>query len=197
MDLKRWTALVPIRTDDPKSRLAGILDPDARIRLAARMARHVLATLAQCSAVARTVVLSDDRPASAEAGWAPDRGRGLNEEIAAFRREFGRGRLLVVHADLPLLEATDIAALLEAAENHGAALAMDRAGTGTNALALADGRAFDFHFGRESRARHCLQDPRMPVLNPIGLCCDLDTPEDFARLGARGCLAGLPCAPES
>ncbi len=185
--MKRWTALVPIKQGQGgKSRLAAALAGPQRADLAARMAAHVLDVLTGCGDIAATVILSPARQAFPGTTWARDEGRGLNAEIADFRAGFGAGPLLVVHADLPLLTAADIAALLEAAEAGGTALATDRVGQGTNALALADGRPFEFRFGHDSRAAHCAQFPAMSVVQRDGLSADLDTPDDLAFARAHG-----------
>lgn len=180
-----WTALVPIKQGGAgKSRLAGLLDQEERERLAGHMAAHVLATLAACPQMRETVILSPQRPEGWRGGWSPDRGRGLNAELAVWRQKFGSEPLLVLHADLPLLTPADVATLLDRAEGEGAALATDRKGSGTNALALADGRAFEFRFGPDSCQLHARQGGGVPVVISPGLAADLDTAEDlaFARL---------------
>ncbi len=182
-----WTALIPFRTGTGgKSRLEAVLDPAARERLAREMAHHVIDVLSPCREIDQIVVLSNkafDHPA---ATFAHDAGRGLNPEISAFRDDFGPAPLLVIHADLPLLAQADVEALLEAATNHGIAMATDRAGEGTNAIALADGRSFAFRFGPGSRALHGAADERMPVLQRDGLSADLDTPDDLTFLRQHG-----------
>jgi len=177
-----WTALVPIKQGDTtKSRLAGLLDRTERNRLSARMAAHVIEVLGKCVHVREIVILSPDPPEGWLGEWAADHGRGLNVELAAWRNGFGAVPLLVIHADLPLLSLADLDVLLTRAKADGAALATDRAGQGTNALALADGRPLNFCFGLDSRHLHESQD--VTVLTTSGLSADLDTPEDliFAR----------------
>ena len=183
----RWTALVPVKQEgEAKSRLEVSLSADARAGLARRMTTHVLDALGRCAAITGTAILSPGAHSYPQARWARDHGHGLNPEIADFRRQFGPAPLLVIHADLPLVASEDIAALLTEAERHGAALATDRAGHGTNALALGDGRAFAFRFGPDSRALHCAQHPAMPVVERTGLAADLDTPDDLEFLQAQG-----------
>lgn len=182
-----WRAVVPFKLGpDAKSRLGEILSPSERTALSLRMASHVLAVLAACERIAEITLLSVDRPAWWNGAWAADSGRGLNAELTGWRARQGGAPVLVVHTDLPLLGPQEIAALLEAAEASGAALATDRAGDGSNALAIADGRAFTFRFGNGSRALHAAQDPAMPVLAMPGLATDLDTPADAAFLASQG-----------
>lgn len=179
-----WTALVPIKQGDTgKSRLGGLLDRVERNRLCARMAAHVLEVLENCAHVRETVILAPERQEGWLGGWAPDHGRGLNAELAIWRSGFGATPLLVIHADLPLLSLADLDVLLTRAKADGAAMATDRAGSGTNALALADGRPLDFCFGPGSRHLH--ESQGVTVLTSPGLAADLDTPDDlaFARRG--------------
>lgn len=114
-----------------------------------------------------------------------DEGRGLNAELSAWRDAQGNAPVLIIHADLPLLTEDDVQALLRAAD-QGAALATDRAGQGTNALAIADGRPLALRFGVNSRSRHCAQYPDMPALQREGLIADLDTPDDARFVRDRG-----------
>ena len=67
----------------------------------------------------------------------------------------------------------------------GVAIAPDRAGHGTNGLALRPLDAIAFRFGVESHAAHLAEAeaagvPLVEVHRP-GLAFDLDTPADLAR----------------
>ena len=182
-----WRAVVPLKQGgNGKSRLAAVLSREARAALALRMARHVLAELGKCGPVAEVAILAERRPAWWSGGWVEDRGAGLNAELGTWRRTVGAGPVLIVHADLPLLRASEVDQLLRVAAAQGIALATDRAGAGSNALAIADGRAFDFRFGPASRRLHAAQAPDMPVLDPPGLATDIDTPDDLAFARANG-----------
>jgi 2-phospho-L-lactate guanylyltransferase len=183
----RWRAVVPIKQGDMgKSRLAQLFDPAQRGDLVRRMADHVLDTLGGVAALDGIDVLSP-RPFEGWRGaWHRDLGRGLNAELEAWRASVGAGPVLVVHADLPLLCAGDVEALLRAAQDHGAALAHDRARLGTNALAIADGRDMRYCFGIDSYRRHRAQYPAMATVAREGLMDDLDTPDDVQALCAVG-----------
>jgi 2-phospho-L-lactate guanylyltransferase len=172
--------------DDVKSRLANARTPLERDVLAERLAQHVVNTLAMTPGIKRVVILSPTRPDWWDGDWAEDGGHGLNAEIAAWRHGNGNGPMLVIHGDLPLVSMDDIAQLVTMADRHGAVLATDRAGGGTNALALRDGRAFVFQFGKNSRFRHSAQSPDMAVLHLNGLAADLDTEDDLAFLRSHG-----------
>ena len=65
------------------------------------------------------------------------------------------------------------------------AIAPDRAGTGTNGLALRPPDVIGFRFGLDSLAGHVAEAqaagvPLVEVVRP-GLAFDLDTPADLAR----------------
>jgi 2-phospho-L-lactate/phosphoenolpyruvate guanylyltransferase len=184
--LSDWHVIVPIKQGgDGKSRLGAMLGNDARSDLAERMATHVLGVLQECFGVSCITILSPQRPLDWTGGWVRDEGRGLNEELTAWRVSQGKAPILIIHADLPLVSADDVRALLDAAD-QGIALATDRAGHGTNALAIADGRPLTLSFGANSRALHCAQYPEMPVIERDGLMADLDTPDDADFVAVRG-----------
>jgi 2-phospho-L-lactate/phosphoenolpyruvate guanylyltransferase len=185
--LTGWTALVPFKQGGGgKSRLAGDMSARDRDALSLNMVRHVLAELAKVNAIKQIVILTSACPDWWEGAWALDEGRGLNPEIAAWRTAHGVAPMLVIHGDLPLLRAAEVEQVLAAATQSGAALATDRQGQGTNALALADGRAMAFRFGPDSRVHHAAQWPDMPVLSLEGLAADIDTADDLAFARLRG-----------
>lgn len=179
-----WHTLVPIKQGgNGKSRLAEMLSQEKRDGLSLRMARHVLSELGCCSGIKDITILSTECPDWWSGSWAADGGQGLNAEINGWRQGCDGGAVLFIHADLPLLLAEDVRHLLDVAEADGIALATDRAGEGSNALAIADGRPFEFRFGPDSRRLHAAQSPAMTVVQRISLSADIDTPDDliFAR----------------
>lgn len=182
-----WTAIVPINYGrEGKTRLAARLSPEQRARIAENMTRHVLQELSGVRDIASVRVLSALRPHFVSDQWIADQGRGLNAEIAAARGLFANEPVLFIHADLPFLQAEDVQALLDAAAHSGAAIAPDRHGLGTNALALADGRPFSPAFGANSFSRHKALLPDAAIVERTGLSFDLDEPEDLDLARARG-----------
>jgi 2-phospho-L-lactate guanylyltransferase len=185
--MNRWHALVPIKQGgNGKSRLAEILSQAERDLLSLRMARHVLFELGRCSSISDITVLSTDRPDWWSGSWAADGGQGLNAEIERWRQTCDGPAVLIVHADLPLLDAADVRNLLDVAEAEGIALATDRVGEGSNALAIADGRPFELRFGPDSRRIHAAQSPAMRVIQCTGLSVDIDTLDDLMFARANG-----------
>lgn len=186
----KWSAIVPLNIGrERKTRLAGRFGEAARARLAEAMARHVLATLREVAAIDRILVLSPEQPAHGGVEWLCDREGGLNAELAA-HAAVRRGNLLVIHGDLPLLEAGDIAALLDAADGAGVAIAPDRHGAGTNALALRADRKLAFAFGADSFARHLANAGEAVIVRRPGLALDVDAPDDFDSALAAGWVCG-------
>jgi 2-phospho-L-lactate/phosphoenolpyruvate guanylyltransferase len=174
-----WTALVPARFGEgSKTRLASALSLPDRLALMNSMARHVLATLALCPRITRIVLLSPARPDWWQGDWALDRGHGLNAELTAWRATH-IGPLCIINADLPMLTVDDVTALIEVAAVHGATMAVDHVGTGTNAVALQRDWPFAFRFGVNSHAQHAAQMPVGAVLSRPGLSRDIDVPDDL------------------
>lgn len=183
-----WLVLPVKSLAGGKSRLAPHLTPDARRALNTRLLERSLALATGFAGARRTLVVShcDEVLARASAAGAyalREPHPGLNKGIAhaaEFLRHRQGERLIVLACDLPLASAEDLASL---AAQDGVALATDRAGTGTNALSLPCGLAFQFRYGLNSRQLHTEEADRLglpcqPVKRP-GLAFDLDTAQDW------------------
>jgi 2-phospho-L-lactate/phosphoenolpyruvate guanylyltransferase len=144
------------------------------------MFMHVVSVLAGQRQIDRVITLASERPSGWPWRFVADRGRGLNEELAVARSALRAVPLLVLPADLPLLCARDIAVLLAAASSRPA-LAPDRHGRGTNAVALPPGYPFRLRFGPDSFRRHRAQMAEARIVRRPGLALDLDTAADVAR----------------
>ena len=149
------------------------------------MAAHVICQVRAAAGISEISVLSPLQPDFADVHWLKDAGRGLNGELASV---LGQDRVLVIHADLPLLNAADVDALLAEASRAGAAIAPDRAGTGTNALALVAPAAVKTAFGVDSFALHKAMFPAAAIIKRPGLALDIDFPEDLDLATAAGAL---------
>jgi 2-phospho-L-lactate guanylyltransferase len=95
--------------------------------------------------------------------------------------------VLVVPADLPLLTAEDVQALLDCLNGDPlVALAPDRQDQGTNALLIAPPGGIPFRFGPASFVQHCRlaleAGARLEIVRRATLALDLDVPEDLALL---------------
>lgn len=182
-----WTAIVPFKpAGERKTRLADTLSAGQREALAEQLFDHVLAVLGEQPRISSVLVLSQVRPSHWSGAWRGDGGRGLNAELQAARADIA-GPILVLHSDLPLLIPANVIQLLDAAEATGLAIAPDRHGGGTNALALGDERPFAFSFGADSYHLHRQQITGHWRMVPApGLAIDIDTPADLALAVARG-----------
>ncbi|MFD1717486.1 2-phospho-L-lactate guanylyltransferase [Georgenia deserti] len=190
----RVIAVVPVRGGaNGKSRLAPDLGAEERERLVGVLARHVVTTL--LAVVDRVVVVTADLSSTRRAVGADVRldvieqsREGLNGAVADgcdFAFSGRAARVAVMHADLPLLDPTDVLALVTA--EAPVVLAPDHAREGTNAIALDRGlAAWRFRFGQGSFAEHAAEAERHGVapfvLQRPGLGVDLDTPGDWEAL---------------
>ncbi len=183
-----------------KTRLAPVLTVEERSDLAARLLGRVLHMA--LIALPDVVVISPSAALAplveaAGARLAVQRGMGLNEGLEQARDVAvadGITTLVVLHGDLPSLTVEDVTALADAIRGaSGVAIAPDRAGTGTNGLALRPPDVMRFAFGTGSRAAHeaaALEAGVTPVIvQRPGLAFDLDTPDDLTRWLATGVTA--------
>lgn len=182
-----WTALVPLKSEaGRKSRLAARLAPADRIALSHILLGRLATALRAVPRIGSVVLLTDTPPLDWHERWILDCKRGLNVELEEARSVLGTP-LLAIHPDLPLVEPHDLELLLDAAEETGCAIAPDRHGKGTNALAIARPALLAFQFGSDSFARHC-GTPGVAItsVRRIGLSLDCDTPDDLDRAIAEG-----------
>jgi 2-phospho-L-lactate/phosphoenolpyruvate guanylyltransferase len=192
-------AVVPVKELwRTKSRLGPILDPGARAGLTLYMMGRVISAL-RAAGIENVCVVSPDRIVLDEAqmrGAAPLRqeSRGLNpalDEGRLWAMERGASALLVLPADLPLLDAEDVRAVLESAvEAPSMTISPDGTRAGTNALLLRPPDALPFAFGPDSYEAH-LRAARergldVRVCERSHLAFDLDTADDLTRLKGTG-----------
>lgn len=177
-----------------KTRLASSLSPDERIFLASQLLQRVLKVAREVTDDVVVITPSRALRESVEPSGARlvvQRGMGLNEGLEQARFDALADdirTLIVLHGDLPNLQADDVGVLLDALPADGAAgvaIAPDRAGTGTNALVLRPPGVIQFRFGVGSFAKHVeeVEGAGVPLVavNRAGLAFDLDTPADLAR----------------
>ena len=191
-------AVVPVKELwRTKSRLAPILDPGARAGLTLYMMGRVVSAL-RAAGIENVCVVSPDHIVLEEArkrGAAPLRqeSRGLNPALDEGRRwamERGASALLVLPADLPLLDAGDVREVLDGiGEGASGVISPDGTHAGTNALLLRPPDALPFSFGPESYEAHRRAARErgldLRVCERPHLAFDLDTADDFTRLKGR------------
>jgi 2-phospho-L-lactate guanylyltransferase len=184
-------ALIPLKARaHGKRRLAGVLGDAARMALVTRMFRHVLTVLRECAELEGIAVLTPDGDAlPPDVLHLHDDGAELNQALSAALASLsarGVSRAVVIAADLPRLTAAEVTALIAASLASGIALAPDRHGTGTNALALALPSSLPLQFGVGSFERHLEAAARLVrspgIVRLPGLACDVDEPQDLTFL---------------
>jgi 2-phospho-L-lactate guanylyltransferase len=188
-------AVVPVKELwRTKSRLEPILDPGARAGLTLYMMGRVVSAL-RGAGIENVCVVSPDRIVLDEArerGATPllQESRGLNPALEEGRRwamERGASALLVLPADLPLLDAGDVREVLGGVgEGPSVVISPDGAHAGTNALLLRPPDVLPFAFGSNSYEAHLRaareRDLGLRVCERLHLAFDLDTADDLARL---------------
>ncbi|MCO5176464.1 MAG: 2-phospho-L-lactate guanylyltransferase [Thermomicrobiales bacterium] len=203
----RLFALLPFRgLANPKSRLSTQLSETERSALALGLLNRAIAAVAGAG-IERVAVITRD-PALQAAGLDSraevllQETEGLNAAVRQGQRWALAGAadgLLILLPDLPVLEVSDIRALVDAASLDSAVIAPDRHGTGTNALLLAPPDAIAPAFGLGSAGRHrrslALADVPVTDIERRGTHLDLDTPDDYRTLettvGTASCSDGV------
>ncbi|HST25379.1 MAG TPA: 2-phospho-L-lactate guanylyltransferase [Gaiellaceae bacterium] len=176
--------LVPLkRLDDVKTRLAGVLPIGERSALMLEMLSGVLAALKEADVGPITIVSSEELSPNGVSVF-DDRGLAWNDALAAAMREVVTEPIVaVVSADLPLLTAQDVRALVAATPERGMAIARARDG-GTNAVSMRPAGAVETHFGEPQSADMHARAAEAAgldacILDVPGLAFDIDTPDDL------------------
>jgi len=193
------TAIIPVkRLRESKTRLAHLLSPDERAALMGCLLGRLLDALQQ-TAVSQIIVVSGDAAALRQAqaagvlGLREERPFSLNAAVTQARDMVvrqGAGSVLILPADLPLVQTADITTLLNMAHQQPGAPLMaicgDETQQGTNALLLTPPAPFTFRFGPGSFARHLAEAEAngriIQLVNGRSLQFDLDTEADWIRL---------------
>ncbi|WP_340265885.1 2-phospho-L-lactate guanylyltransferase [Sphingobium mellinum] len=186
--MRQWV-VIPIKAPALcKTRLSSVLDEGGRRRLVATMLERSYAAACRIVGPGQVLLLGPDRHGLPDSvGLLADPGGGLNAALSSARDaalEAGVDRVLFLSADLPLIQAEDVAAMFDIPPTHIAA-ASDRAGQGTNALCLPlpQGGRFAFRYGEDSFAAHHREAARLSLgLTAIarpGLGFDVDQPDDL------------------
>jgi len=194
-------ALMPVKSFAvAKQRLAGVLTPHERARLARCMAEDVLGVLCSHPLIERVIVCGAGSDVEYTAGTFQAEFMseeslacsGLNAVVnaASFRLSHqGAANLLVVPGDLPILSSGEITELLAVHGEGGAnavTIAPDRWGRGTNLLVWNLAARFTVQYGEESFERHCnaarTLGRTLSVCELAGAALDIDEPADLRSL---------------
>lgn len=180
-----------------KTRLAGSMDDEARMKIASSLFERTKAFFNECFPEFERLVITPCMNLFKEcerSGWvalADVPGEGLSAAASrglAWAHARGFDRLLLVPADVPGWTQYEVRELLRAGATNDVVIASSY-DNGTNALLinLAAVQAFRFRYGRNSASRHALacqeRSLRHLTLCLSGLAQDVDTIEDCRRLG--------------
>jgi len=189
-----WWVVVPVKdAASGKSRLARVLDDEARAGLVRAMALDTLAAARGAASVAGVVLISadealaraalDDASPGSPLVVVDDPAGGLDAAVVAGAAEARRRApgcpLAVVLGDLPLLTSADVDAVLALAAGHERAHVPDADGTGTTVLTART--SLRPAFGSGSSARHAAAGHvRLDLPASSGARHDVDVPADLA-----------------
>ncbi len=193
-------AIVPVKPlRRGKSRLAATLTEDERALLNESLLQHTLMTLSNLKDVEQVLVVSRDPRAltiARELGARTVQEDGQAQLNTALTRAtvvakmYTTSSVLVLPADLPLLEPEDVSALIaRAGQPPVVVIAPDRHGKGTNALLMSPAGLIEYDFGEDSFKRHCKRaraaGARLEIVDLPSLGLDLDVPEDLELVRER------------
>ena len=191
-------AIVPVKPlRRGKSRLAGLLSEEQRTSLNRYLLEHTLTVLNKISGIEHTLVVSRDPAALAltrsmggrtvmEDG-APQFNTALKRATIVAQAQGARA-VLILPADLPLVEPSDLEALLSQGMTPSVVvIAPDRRLDGTNGLFINPAGLIEYDYGPGSFQRHCQRSTdigaKLVVVNSERIGLDLDLPEDLEMVG--------------
>jgi 2-phospho-L-lactate guanylyltransferase len=191
--------LVPVKNlSSAKQRLAAVLDQPARTELAQAMLHDVAATLAAWPRRPDCALVTSD-PFAIELARQydfeiiPDPANpgetGAIEMATRLCVSRGVDSTLVIPADIPLIQASELDQILEHAPNEGSVLVPAADRRGTNAVLRRPANLFPLRFGNDSFKPHlaAAQATGKPciVLQLPGIAVDVDNPADLQQLLAH------------
>jgi 2-phospho-L-lactate/phosphoenolpyruvate guanylyltransferase len=181
-----------------KMRLADVLDRRERGELALAMLVDVVAACNESGCFDVVSVISDDsevfwqvREMGAKPLAEPATLSGLNESLTFGQRYLGRrvavDELVILPADIPLIRAEDVRAVVDALVGNGSRCVLVRSrDNGTNTLAMRPPEAVTMHFGRDSADAHRAAAEKAGIeiveLELERVAFDIDSEEDLAAL---------------
>jgi 2-phospho-L-lactate guanylyltransferase len=187
-------AVIPVKPlNQSKTRLAPVLTPAERQKLAERMFRHVLGTVQMTHNILGTLVISRDSRALAIAreygartvqeSGAPELNGALTRATQVLVRWHVHA-VLVLPADLPLIAPDDLASIVQMGEaERSVVLATDHEGDGTNAMFMRPPGLIPYAYGPGSFERHSQMAVKagaeVHVYQSERLMLDIDLPSDL------------------
>ncbi len=188
--------LIPVKSlANAKQRLASMLDQATRTKLAQAMLFDVLETLSTCASPTEVSIVTSD-PFALELARRfefqiiPDHANRSEtdaiEMATQFCEEQGVNSALVIPADIPIIQASEIETILQAAPAEGSILVPAADGRGTNAAWRSPAGLFPLRFGNDSFRPHlaAARATGKPcvVLSLPGIALDIDNSSDLREL---------------
>src|SRR5438034_3606552 len=188
--------LVPVKNlENAKQRLASVLDQDTRTELAQAMLHDVLDALSACCSYSEISLVTSD-PFVLDLAQAfsfqviPDATNRSETDAIEMATQLCESRgvesTLVIPADIPLIQPSEVTAILQAAPEKGSVLVPAADGRGTNAIFRRPAALFPLRFGNDSFKPHlaAARAPGKPcvVLSSPGIPLDIDQPSGLTVL---------------
>lgn len=172
------------------TRLAGVLEPDQRRSLSISLATRAVnaATTARLQVIVVTSDLAVQEWALGRCDVVADVGVGLSSVVTNAVQHHALPEWLVLHADLPCVDADHLGRFAETASRDGAAIVPSLDG-GTNVIAGTG--PFEFVYGPGSFHANLARMPRARVSASSALSLEIDTPGQFAALVGLGLAPSL------
>jgi 2-phospho-L-lactate guanylyltransferase len=188
--------LVPVKNlSTAKQRLATMLDQPARTQLAQAMLHDVVAAIASWSGRPDCALVTSDPFAidlvqQYDFELIPDRANpgetGAIEMATRLCVARGIDSTLVIPADIPLIQASELEQILTHAPVEGSVLVPAADGRGTNAAFRRPANLFPLRFGNDSFQPHLVAaratGKPCRVLQFPGIALDVDNPADLQML---------------
>src|SRR4030043_689352 len=191
-------AIIPVKPlRRGKSRLSGVLSPEARTALNHYLLSNTLWTLASVPEIEYSLVVSRDPEAltiAREYGARTVQEQGSPQLNIALTRativaiSHSVQAVIIVPADLPLITVDDIREVIKrAVDPPVVVITPDRRQQGTNALPVAPPGLIKYEYGPGSFQRHCIQaekaGARLEICERGSVALDIDLPEDLELAG--------------
>lgn len=189
-------AIVPVKPlRRGKSRLSGVLSEEERTSLNYTMLANTLKAISNVPQIDHMLVVSRDPGALSMArdfGAKTVQEDGTSDDLnAALKRAtvvaqlLGAQSILILPADLPMIDAESIQALIKLANKPPVVvIAPDRRSDGTNGMLISPAGLIEYQYGQRSFSKHVEQAEkyhvRVEICQEQALALDLDLPEDLA-----------------
>lgn len=187
-------AIIPVKPlARAKSRLSMVLTPEQRMQLAENLLRHVITSVRSMPEIAGVLVISRDTKALAiarDAGahtvqesGAPELNNALMRATSVVKG-WRSDAVLVLPADLPLVNAEDVRAMLDLGQDDDTiVIATDDHDDGTNAMLIRPPGLIPYAYGTGSYQRHMAlaqeAGANVHIYKSERLMLDIDVPADL------------------